>query len=603
MSVIDFSVARSEIEALKVEDIKIADLTHPEYRDTLDNWEKWRRTYEGGDEFIRYYLKKFSIREETDDFERRQEITYVPAFAKAAVNDVKDAIFQRIADVSRKGGPASYQNGVKGLEGGVDLAGTTMNSFIGTIILPELLTMKKVGVFVDMPQLPGDTLMDSVGVRPYLYHYTAESILNWELSGRSDKTYTKLLLKDTIYKSCAITGLPTEKEIRYRYMWVENNYVNTQFFNEDSEPVTRFHKEGIDVIQLNIPIIPFILFEITDSLLRDVANYQIALLNLASSDIAYSLQSNFPFYTEQFDPRAENLFRRPVGHNKVGESDDSVQIVQGGERADTLSAKNQEIEIGSTIGRRFPKGLEFPRFIHPSSEPLMASMDKQKELKEDIRRLVKLAVTDLSPSKMASAESKGFDERGLEAGLSAIGLELEQGERLIAKYWEMYGQKGNEKTVIHYPQKYSLQTDEEKRKEAKDLLETAKIIPSVSYKKAVMKRVAEMTLSTKITNEELQKIQKEIEKTVVVADPEVLHRDIELALIDPETASLAMGYPKGSVEKAARAHAERVRRIAESQMKARGVTDLGGVEDKSRDEKMNKDEENVPSKKTRGDAK
>lgn len=581
-------------------DFNIAELLHPEYRQTSDSWEKWRRTYESGDDFIEEYLTKFSTREDATDFQRRKDISYVPAFAKAAVNDVKDAIFQRISDVSRGGGVQSYQDAVKGLSGGVDLAGTTMNSFVGTTILPELLTMRKVGVFVDMPQLHGETVSDQQGSRPYIYHYPVEAILNWDIDVRNNKTYSKLLLKDSTYTTCSITGLPTEVQYRYRYMWVGDGAVHTQFFDGNSEPIDRFGDEGTDVIVLDIPTIPFVLFEITDSLLKDVANYQIALLNLASSDILYSLKSNFPFYIEQFDPRAENLFRRPAGHTIPQSTEDSVQIVQGGEQSDAVAAKNYEIEVGATTGRRVPKGLDLPTFIHPSAEPLMASMAKQEELKRDIRMLVKLAVSNLAP-KMASAESKDYDERGLEAGLSAIGLELEQGERLISQYWQLYGGSVDTVPTVNYPQKYSLQSDKDKRDEAKDLLDITKTVPSVLFKREAMKQVARISLGTQVTDETLGKIKKEIDEVQVVVNPEELARDIELGLIDLETASTAKGYPEGSVDKAKEDHAERVKRIADSQAKARGVTDLGGFENTSRSEKMDKDGDDVVAKKTRGE--
>jgi len=260
------SLAATDIEAIDVSQLTIGELTHPEYGASCEDWEKWRRTYESGDEYIEYYLKKFSTRESEPDFTIRKEVSYVPAFAKSAVNDVKDAIFQRIADVARGGGPQTYQDGVNGLEGGVDLAGTTMNSFIGTTILPELLMMSKVGVFVDMPELPGETLSDQQGTRPYIYYYPVEAILNWDIDVKNNRTYRKLLLRDSVYETDDITGLPTEISKRFRYMWVQDGVVLVQFFNKDSEPIDRFGHEGIDIIELDIPTIPFVLFEISDSL-------------------------------------------------------------------------------------------------------------------------------------------------------------------------------------------------------------------------------------------------------------------------------------------------------------------------------------------------
>jgi hypothetical protein len=245
-------------------------------------------------------------------------------------------------------------------------------------------------------------------------------------------------------------------------------------------------------------------------------------------------------------------------------------------------------------------GLERPDFIAPPTGPLLASMQKQEELKKDIRFLTKLSVANLSP-KMASGESKSFDERSLEAGLSAIALELEHGERRIAKYWQWYEDRNGTVPTVKYPEKYSLQSDKDKREEAKDLQTSTKGHPSVTYKKEVYKINAASLIGPNVSKQTLDAINSEIDNAeVIVSDPEELHRDIEVALIDPETASRAKGYPEGVHELAKQAHAERIKRIAESQAKARGANDLSGIAPASRSEKMDKDEELTSEEKTRG---
>jgi hypothetical protein len=580
------SLGVEEIANIVHNTIDISTLRHPNY--DASDWEKWRLTYESGREFILEYLKKFSARESDDDFTTRRDISYVPAFAKAAVNDVKDSIFQRIADVTREGGSKTYLDAIKGKNGGIDLAGTTMNSFIGRNILSELLTMKKVGVFIDMPRVEIKTLSDQSNIRPYIYSYKAEDILNWSVDLKNKSIFTKLLLRDNVFELDEWTGLPINTEERFRFMWTRGENILVQFFNIHG-PIDRFNQPGIDVISLNLTEIPFVLFEISDSLLRDVADYQIALLNLASSDIAFSLNSNFPFYVEQFDPRIDNLYTRP---------ESGVEIVQSGEKDNSQIAKGYEVTVGTMTGRRIPKGLEMPRYIHPSPETLQASMLKQDELKKDIRMLIKLAISNLTPT-MASAESKSFDERSLEAGLSAIGLELEHGERNIAKYWQMYEDK-NEPPTIKYPQKYSLQSDKDKREEAKELFSSIKNSPSITYKREALKIASLKLLGAKVSTQVAEKIINEIEQSsIIYSDPNELNRDVELALIDLESASRAKGYPEGVVEKAKDDHADRLRRIAESQGQARGVPDLSGAANASRSEKMDKDEEPVATEKTR----
>ena len=567
-----------------------ANLVHPDYTESISDWIKWRRTYEAGDEFIQEYLKKFSNREQNSEFTDRKEISYVPAFATAAVDEVKDAIFQRISDVTRSGGSTSYNQAVVGLKGGVDLSGTTMNSFVGRVLLPELTSMKRVGVFVDMPEVTGTTISEQQATRPYIYHYKTEDILNWAKDVKKN-TFTRLLLRNFTYVVDEETELPTGFEIEYRLLFLnDKGTVTVQFFNVNSELINEK--------TLNLPEIPFVVFELPHSLLKNIANYQIALLNLASADMSYALKSNFPFYVEQYNPKVDNLYGR-MPSNETGSG---VTIVESGERADSQVSKQSEQKLGTTTGRRYPIGTEPPQFIHPSSEPLLASMKKQDELKKDIRILVNLNISNLTP-KMASGESKSFDERSLEAGLSAIGLELEHGERNIAKYWQWYEDKDGEQPTVKYPEKYSLQSNQDTRKEAKDLQESIKGHPSVTYKKEVYKVTSNSLIGHDVSKETMDKINREVDAAkIVVSDPEELNRDLELALVDLEAASLAKGYPKGTVEKAKSDHADRIARIAESQMKARGTNDLGGIENASRAEKIEKDGEAIASRKTRGEA-
>ena len=574
------------IDAIVREKVKIPDLRHPLYQESVAEWIKWRLTYDSGDEYIEKYLQRFTKREVPTEFDARKSITYVPAFAKSGVKEVKDSIFQRITDVTRENGPQSYQDAVNGKNRGVDLKGCNMNSFIGRHVLPDLLALGKVGVFVDMPSIDGPTLASKGQARPYIYTYKAEDILNWVVDNTySDAEFKSLLLRDHVYATDDTTGLPTEDEERYRLMWVEDGIVLYQFFNKESQPINADGEVSIDIGEIKLPTIPFVQFDIAESLLKDVANYQIALLNLASADVSYSLRANFPFYIEQFDPKSEGIWNRSPAAGDTTD-DDNVTIVKQGQSQDAATSKNKEIRVGATSGRRVPKGLLMPEFIHPSPEPLIASMAKQDELKSDIRHLIKLAVSQLSP-KMASAESKQQDNQSLEAGLSAIGLELEHGERCIARYWTSYEDKSGDQPTVTYPQRYRLVSDKDKRDEAKELRESAKSVPSQTYRKEAVKKIATINLGTTISDKTLEQIHNDIDEAeIVVVDSKELKEHIEIGIIDPETASIAVGYPKGSVEKASKAHAERVKRIAESQGQARGTTDLGGLANSSKEEKQ-----------------
>jgi hypothetical protein len=337
------------------------------------------------------------------------------------------------------------------------------------------------------------------------------------------------------------------------------------------------------------------MLELGDSLLADVADYQIAHLNLASSDMGFALKSNHPFYTEQVDMRSQNAYlKQPNTYSSTNTTIDPLNstVIVGAE-------KTKEIKVGVSHGRQYSIGTERPGFIAPPTDPLAISMVKQDKMKEEIRQLIALALTNL-PGKGQSADSKDMDNQGLEAGLSYIGLELEHGERKIADFWSMYEGEAKKPTV-HYPTNYSLLTDADRHDQAKTLKELLPMVPSLTYRREVAKRIVNITLGTKVDSATLKRIESEIDKDpVVIGDPDVIEKDVVNGLVDLETASAARGYPAGCVAIAKKEHAERLATIAEHQSKpglapgsdagARGVKDAsadpkGAVKEKTASQK------------------
>jgi hypothetical protein len=534
---------------------------HADYDTWGEEWEKWRLTYEGGIEFRDEYLQKFSARESAADFEIRRKISYTPTHAKAAVNDVKNAIFQRIADVNREGGSATYQDAVSGVGSGIDLKGSTMNAYIGREILPELLTMRTVGIYVDREPKKQDTQAEILN-SPYVYTYKVEDILNWAyLDPDKPWEYSALLLRDHF---CELDefGLPKKEDYRFRLLNLMDGYVRVRFFSKEGKETNE--------TKLNIPRIPFVKPEISESLLKDIADYQIALLNVESSDLGYILKSNFPFYIEQDEGKISD-------HLKSSGSTDA-------------NKQDGEILVGATQGRRYGKGLNPPDFIAPPSGPIEVSMKKQQQIKDDIRLLVSLALSNVKP-KQASAESKSLDERGLEAGLSYIGLELEYAERQIAQIWAMY--EGTEDVAtVNYPKLYSLKTEEDKITEATKLNDLKFAVPSSTYRKAISRRIANLMLGLSTSREESEAILKEVnDAKILIMDPETLFKGIEHAVIPNDLAADALGLPAGSAAKAALDHAARAKRIAEAQASVNPATPQLNENPKSQNDKDRKDTE------------
>jgi hypothetical protein len=497
------------------------------------------------------------------EFNARKAMTPVPKFAGAAINDIRNAIYQRMRDITRKGGSKAYQYAVNGMNLGVDRRGSTMNAFIGVKALTELLVMGRVGVFVDAPLVPPTaTLANTGNVTPYLYKYDIEDVLSWTCSKpEAPSEFQAILLRDTVMQFDQGSFLPTIEVQRYRYLWIDpaTGKVNLQFYSLKGEPVDQFGGPA-GAIELELTRIPFVMLDIGSSLIKDVAQHQIALLNLGSSDVSYALRSNFPFYVEQKDLRAVGA------HLKHAATADGTATTGGQGAAET------DIKVGATHGRAYDKGMNPPGFINPSAEPLRASLELQDRLKRDIRELVNLAVSSLAVR--ASAESKAMDNQGLEAGLSYIGLLLESAERQLCEHWAAYEERTPAKreiATIKYPDRYSLKTDADRIKEATDLTKLMNSVPGRKVKRELSKGIVQALLGGKVSVDDLEAINQEIDSAHYTnSDPQTVIQAVQAGLVGEKTGSMALGFDEDEYLQARADHLERVRRIAEAQGVARG---------------------------------
>jgi len=542
---------------------------HPHYQSYYQDYLKWRSVWAGGQQFVDRYLQKLSARESDEDFAARKCITYIPAHAKAAITDVRNAIFQRMPDVIRRDGPESYQTAINGEGRGVDLNGSSMNSWLAHNILPELMVMSRVGIFVDRPKVTQATTLAEQQGSPYLYYFQTEDIQSWhyDVNGELDA----VLVKEHNSGLDEDTGLVTSTSSRFRLLRRVREGVLVTYWDfraplggpSKTPVITELEDE---TVLLKMERIPFVILDIGQSLLADVANHQIAMLNLASSDMNYAIKSNFPFYTEQVAQGQQLPHNRQPG-GLVGTA------------AAAQASGARIINVGATQGRAYPRGTERPAFIHPSSEPLRASMDKQQQLKNEIRELINLALSNVNPGR-ASAESKLLDNQGLEAGLSYIGLEIERAEREIAKFWAAY-ESTNNVAHVKYPDNYQLKTDKDRRKEASELEELKDGTPSPTYKKEICKQIARVTLGPKISLETMQRIDDEIDGSIgIETSTTTIRNDVEMGVLSLGTAAKMRGYPDGEVAQAKKDHAERLARIQMAQTSptdlpaARGLVDL-----------------------------
>lgn len=559
---------------------------HPVYQDCLFDWEKYRSAYNGGRDFVKDYLTKYTERESETDFVKRQGITYTPPHAKAAVNEVKNAIFNRLSDVIRLTTSNTFAKAAQGQLNGVDNKGSSLDYFVGTKVLEELLVLGKVGIYVDAPMLQGRTLAATRDLHPYFYTYPVEEILSWSYeSPENNSTFEQVLLHEWVYKNDPEYGnLPSEKVERVRHVYKENGVVKVKFYNDDGRQINKNGVETTEVYTLSIPEIPFVVVDIGQSLMRDIADYQIALLNIESSDLNYVLNANFPFYTEQYNPRVE-------AQNFIPTMDDETGTIIPSE------ARTKTVELGQTHGRRYPTETDRPGFIHPSSEPLRASMDKQSQIRKDIKAAINLSLNELS-DKMVSADSKAKDSVGLQNGLAYIALILEQAEISLIKFWQLY-ESIKTPVSVTYPREYELRTEDDRLNLADKYVKLLKEVPSSEYKREIFIHIVTTTLRGKVPETKVKAIIKEIRDAPgVLADIDSLERCIESGLATTDACSLLAGFVPGEAAKAKEQHAERLKLIQESQApketrgegkspggQARGVPDTQTNQPTSKEEK------------------
>ncbi len=558
---------------------KIDALKHPSY--SVQRYKNYRNVLLESDEYIDTYLEKFSSRERPEKFAVRKRLTYNPARVKMLLTEIANMISSRLCDVKRYHVNGLLAQVISGQAKGVDLKSNSLNMFLDLEIIPELLAMGRVGIYVDRDSFVGLTKRDGNKNIPYLIPFRAEDIISWRLE---NGVYVSLLLRVNTEKIDPVTSLTTGYEGKYYLFNATEKGVVVRVFNEESN---KFDSYAV----LDIPQIPFYMFEIKHSVLEDVYRHQIALLNLASSDLSYALNSNFTFYVEQVDFRTQFMFTKSV-------PDPQTQGLNEGVSGDgyTKYSSSCDVEAGPTDGRLYGKGLERPGFIHPSSEPLEASMSKQAAICAEIKELMFFNIQNLASN--ASEDSKEYTDRGFEAGLTLISEKLCQGEYFIDAAYSMY-EGTKTKIVVTYPKLIVEKALEKRLDIAERIIALSTKIQSMTYIRAMLKEAARLSVNVDTDIKELQRINSEIDNVnVIITEHEDLISDLEAGLVGVEFASKLRGYPEGQVEQAKKDHAERAARIALAQSKAnqQGVSDLDnntnndkkGVKSTQQDAALNK---------------
>jgi hypothetical protein len=476
-----------------------------------DDWVEWRYCYSAGRLFRDEYLERFSDRETKKEFARRRDLTPIPSYARLEITRVRNALTQRFPDIIRRGGTKAWQEAVAGIGRGVDRRGSSMNSYLSKYLVPEVLVMRRVGVLVDAPRVIGETAADvPENFRPYLNYYPVEHIERLiPAPVESPSDWSAVLVKDINREYDVETGSVTDVQT-WRYYYLDparGNRVTIQKFNDKGEELE-------SPIRTNLTAVPFVVFDILDSLIKDVCSYQIAHLNLISADTSYAIDANYPFMVRQRG--------NAIPAHLLGEDD--------------------EMFIGVKKGLWYDKGLDAPSFISPPVEPMKTSLELRKGFREEVHEMVTGALAALG------------EDGTMESGLAFIGQCLEDGESRLWDHWAAYEQinPSRRKTPqILFPEDWSLKTEEERLNEAEKYIDLMNKLPGQKGKKTAAKTAYDRWLRGRIPLAELDAIKAEVDAAPYsISDPDIVIKAKKEGIFSAETSALALGANEDEAEKA-----------------------------------------------------
>ena len=218
---------------------------------------------------------------------------------------------------------------------------------------------------------------------------------------------------------------------------------------------------------------------------------------------------NFPLFTKQRDSSKTGI--KPVNkHNSIqpGRETETMDRTVDGED------NRPSVESGVGKGQYYDMKAERPGYVSPGVENVKASMEKQKEVREEIDQLLDLSLASQAKGKLQqSGASKKMDRVDLDAGLGYIGQLMETAEREVAEIVHMFlGSKVEPE--VKYPTTYSIKSEDERLQDATSLFEVADKPNDAMAQAELHKRGIEILLGTLIDSNSMTEIRNRIDNKV-----------------------------------------------------------------------------------------
>ena len=418
--------------------------THKDYQETINNWEYYIRSYNGGyDYMIGQYLNRYNL-ELDNEFNQRLANTPCDNHCKNIIQIYSSFLFR--VRPSRDFGSMQDEPSLESFLKDADLEGNNLNS-----VIKQAQNYASIYghcfMILDKPNVTTNTRAEELeqDIRPYLSIVTPENVLDWnfkrELNGKYTLDYLKI--REEVDKDGGT----------YMRMWYLDR-VDTVYLKDDrSEPTL------IDTVDNMIGKIPAVILYNSKSHKRGIGQSDL-------TDIA-DLQKAI--------------------YNEYSEMEQLIRLTNHPSLVKTPSV-NASAGAGAVI--EMPDELEpnlKPYLLQPSGQNLTAIMDSINNKVESINRIAHTGAVRTTKQAVSSGIALQTEFELLNARLSEKADNLQIAEEQLFRLYALF-QNATFDGEINYPDSFNI------RDYASDLIyfqqAKAMSIRSPTFSKDVDKEIA-----------------------------------------------------------------------------------------------------------------
>jgi hypothetical protein len=432
--------------------------THKDYSETINNWEYYIRSYNGGyDYMIGQYLSRYNL-ELDNEFNQRLANTPCDNHCRNIIQIYSSFLFR--VRPSRDFGSMEDEASLELFLKDADLDGNNLNS-----VIKQAQNYASIYghcfMLLDKPNIQTKTKADELAqdIRPYVSIVTPENVLDWNFERQPNGKYELNYLK--------IREEVDKQNGQYLRMWYPDR-IDTVYMPEREEP------QLIDTVPNTIGKIPAVILYNSKSHKRGIGQSDL-------TDIA-DLQKSI--------------------YNEYSEMEQLIRLTNHPSLVKTPSV-NASAGAGAVI--EMPDEMEpnlKPYLLQPSGASLTAIMDSINNKVESINRIAHTGAVRTTKTQVASGVALQTEFELLNARLSEKADNLQLAEEQLFKLYAMF-QNVEFDGEINYPDSFNI------RDYATDLL---------FYQQAKAVGVQSPTLSKEIDKEIARAVVDDDQKLNIIFD-------------------------------------------------------------------------------------